>query len=113
MPVHKFRSVYEMPPLERVDGPDLIDRIRTLWNRAFALSAPAFPRGVTRFASIEDANRARFELLLGRMRDASSTARPDAEDGGGAGGTPASSEHLVDSGNASHGGPDGGTSSAG
>jgi hypothetical protein len=113
MPVHRFRSVSDMPGIERVDGPDLIDRIRVLWNRAFALAPPNFPRGVTRFANLDDANRARFDLLVARMRATSSSARPDAEGGGRARGKPAASEQPHTTATEPHGGGDGGSSSAG
>ena len=68
MPVEKFRSVEQMPRLEPADGTDLIERIRTLWNRAFLLSPPTFTRGVTRFASMQHANEAREKLIRERMR---------------------------------------------
>ncbi len=68
MPVQKFRSVEDMPRPERSEGPALVEHIRALWNRAFLLSPPRFPRGVTRFASMELANEARERVVHERMR---------------------------------------------
>lgn len=83
MPVTKFKDVSEMPPLPRVEGPELLERIRVLWNRAFALSPPDFPRGVTRFRTITDANRARFDLVVARLRRNSVPDRPRTQGEGG------------------------------
>jgi hypothetical protein len=47
---------------------ELAGRIRVLWNRAFLLAPPSFPRGVARFRNIEEANAARERATLGRMR---------------------------------------------
>lgn len=68
MPVTKFRSVADMPAPLSDSGKDLIARIRALWNRAFLLSPPDIPRGVQRFSSIEEANRARLARLTSRLR---------------------------------------------
>ena len=83
MPVAKFKNISDMPPTPRVQGPELIERIRALWNRAFALSPPDFSRGVIRFRTITDANRARFDRQIARMRRTASSAPPlmRAEDG--------------------------------
>jgi hypothetical protein len=113
MPVDRFKSVTDMPGLVRFDGPDLIDRIRALWNRAFALSPPDFPRGISRFTCIEDANQARYDHLVARMRRTASHARPHTEDGGRAAGKRAATELTPMKPPASDGGPDGGTSSVG
>ena len=70
MPVTKYRSVADMPRPERITDPaSLIARIRAVWGRAALLAPPpVVPRGVTRFRSIEEANLARTELTMQRMR---------------------------------------------
>jgi hypothetical protein len=68
MPVQKFRRVEDMPRPIRIEGPMLVEHIRALWNRAFLLSPPVFPRGVARFASMDLANEARAHLVHERMR---------------------------------------------
>ena len=68
MPVTKYRSVADMPRPRSGRDESLVLRIRALWNRAFLLSPPAFPRGVRRFRSIEEANAARAEATRDRMR---------------------------------------------
>jgi hypothetical protein len=68
MPVTKYRSVADMPRPRSGRDETLVLRIRTLWNRAFVLSPPAFPRGLRRYRSIEEANAARAEATHERMR---------------------------------------------
>ena len=75
MPVWRFRSVGEMPRPAASGNATLAARIRALWKRARALAPPLIvPRGVTRFRSIEEANEARTNATLRRMR-ASTTPR--------------------------------------
>jgi hypothetical protein len=61
MPVQKFRSVEEMPPVPWCSSLDerCLRRIAKLWSRSFALSAMVYPRGVFKFKSIEEAQQAR------------------------------------------------------
>lgn len=68
MPVHKYRSVSDMPPRRRVGDPDLATRIRAPWARAFLLCAPVPHRGVRRFRTIAEANAERERDTLERMR---------------------------------------------
>lgn len=68
MAVTKYRSVADLPRPARVEGDVLPSRIRALWNRSVLLSPRDFPRGVTRFRSIEEANAARARATLERMR---------------------------------------------
>lgn len=68
MPVSRYRSVADMPAPGR-NQDDLLTRIRTVWNRAFALTPPVPPRGVCRFATMDEANAAREAAVIGRMRD--------------------------------------------
>lgn len=68
MTVSKYRAVDDMPRPGIVSAHALVDRIRALWNRSFLLSPPDFPRGVTRFRSIEQAQAARVQVTLRRMR---------------------------------------------
>ncbi len=69
MPVFKYRSVSEMPRVPAIPvNQNLKARIRAVWNRA-RLVCPIRPvRGVTRFRTIEEANRARERATLERMR---------------------------------------------
>lgn len=113
MPVSRFKSAFDIPRPDRYDGPDLLERIRVLWNRAFALCPPSFTRGVSRFANIEDANRARFDATVERMRRTSSPDRPQAKAEDGTRGKLAASEHSDDLEVEPGGGQDGGQSSAG
>lgn len=75
MPVFKYHSVDEMPGLAKVELPSLAVRIRALWNRSFALSECAPPRGVFRFNGIEDANASRANWTIERMRRIATSAR--------------------------------------
>jgi hypothetical protein len=68
MPVSRYRSVADMPRPEPATSSELAVRIRVLWNRAFLLSRPSFPRGVARFRSVEEANAARERATLERMQ---------------------------------------------
>jgi hypothetical protein len=77
VPVRKFRSVAEMPRVERAEPHELVARIRAAWRRAQLVCPAAPPRGVQRFASIEAANEARMALTLARMRRTSGS--PDSE----------------------------------
>jgi hypothetical protein len=108
MPVSRFNSAFDIPRPDRYDGPDLLQHIRILWNRAFALSSPSFTRGVTRFATIEDANRARFDATVARMRRTSSPDRPQAPAEDGTRGKLAASERQGDPNVEPAGGQDGG-----
>jgi hypothetical protein len=69
MPVSKFRSIEDMPTRVEVTSDQLVVRIRALWARAFALARPLDFRGVTRYASIEQASDARTRATLERMRE--------------------------------------------
>ncbi len=68
MPVYKYRSVEEMPPLPQRSA-DLVARIRAVWNRAALLAPRLLPRGIQRFRNMDEANLARQEATLERMRD--------------------------------------------
>lgn len=80
MSVEKFRSVEHMPRPQCLDDARLLEHIRTLWNRAFTLAPPDFPRGVHRFATIDEANQARFDHRVARMRRTASLATRDESD---------------------------------
>jgi len=61
MPIQKFRSVEDMPPVppcETVDA-DCLRRIARLWARASAWSGMVYPRGVFKFRTIKEAQAAR------------------------------------------------------
>jgi hypothetical protein len=68
MPVAKYRSVADMPRPPRLEAADLALRIRAVWNRAFQICRPELPHGVSRFSTIEDANEARQQRTIDRMR---------------------------------------------
>jgi hypothetical protein len=61
MPVEKFRSLDEARRALEARDPsaDLARRVRALWAWADRLSPRRLPRGVRKFATIEDANRDR------------------------------------------------------
>jgi len=61
MPVKKFRSVEEMPPVDWCETVDeeCFRRIARLWARSSAFSARVYPRGVFKFRSLEEAQEAR------------------------------------------------------
>lgn len=70
MPLARFRSLDEarLALLKRPADARLPDRIRSLWNFAARAVLSQPPRGVMRFASIEDANRARDAWVRCRAR---------------------------------------------
>ena len=70
MSVERYRSVADMPPPRRRDPKDPATwvAIRELWALAEHTLPALYPPGVTRFRSIEEANRAREEATIERMR---------------------------------------------
>ena len=65
MPVQKFRSVEDMPPVppcETLDA-ECLRRIASLWARSSAFSNRVYPRGVFKFRSIEEAQTARERVV--------------------------------------------------
>jgi hypothetical protein len=60
MPVKKYRSVADMPPVPPPETlEELWKRITALWARSWALSPMIYPKGVFKFRSIEEAQAAR------------------------------------------------------
>lgn len=61
MPVHKYRSVEDMPPVPPCETLDeeCLRRIAKLWARSSAFSGMVYPRGVFKFRSLEEAQQAR------------------------------------------------------
>lgn len=60
MPVKKYRSVADMPPVPTPENPEeLWRRITALWARSWVLSPMIYPKGVFKFRSIEEAQAAR------------------------------------------------------
>jgi hypothetical protein len=61
MPVQKFRSIEDMPPVYWCNSgkEECLRRIAKLWARSSAFSARIYPRGVFKFRSIEEAQAAR------------------------------------------------------
>ncbi len=81
MPVYKYRSVEEMPPPPQRPT-DLVARIRAVWNRAALLAPRLLPKGFQRFRNMDEANLARHEATLVRMRATQSRAILDREPSG-------------------------------
>jgi hypothetical protein len=77
VPVHKYRSVADMPRVERAESDQLVARIRAVWRRAQLVCPATPPRGVHRFASIEAANEARTAATLARMHRTSGSSTED------------------------------------
>ena len=55
MPFEKYRDVSEVPdpPLPSSDE-ELVERIRFLWMRTFALARPHFKPGVRKYRNVEE-----------------------------------------------------------
>ncbi len=70
MPIERYKSASDMPPPPPRDpqDPSTWAAIRELWAIAAHTLPPLYPPGVTRFRSIEEAQRAREEATLERMR---------------------------------------------
>ena len=70
MPVVRFTSLDEarLALLKRPADAGLAERIRSLWRFATRAVPSEPPRGVTRFGSIEEANRARDAWIKCRAR---------------------------------------------
>ena len=77
MPLHKYRSVSQMPSPRRVRPEELEDAIRAVWQRAMLLCPPCIKPGLQRFSSIEEANRSRQAEVEQRMK---ATAQPQPPD---------------------------------
>lgn len=69
MPVSRYRDVSEMPPLPRLQGDALVEALDALWERFESVGAPACPRGVQRFRSIEEAQEARLAFTRAHVRE--------------------------------------------
>ena len=64
MPVRKFRSVEDMKPTWRKPGDPMLYRaIASVWELARRTNPRRFPRGVYRYRSIEEMDRARDSSL--------------------------------------------------
>lgn len=65
MPVHKYRSIEDMPDLWVAPGdPSIGRRMRRLWRMASAFAGPlGIPRGVQKFHSLDEMaeDRHRYE----------------------------------------------------
>jgi hypothetical protein len=61
MPVQKFRSIEDMPPVPWCETLDekCLRRIASLWSRFSLLSPRIYPRGVFKFRTLEEAQEAR------------------------------------------------------
>ena len=71
MGVQKYRRVQDMPDVPLVTDPDeRLARMAALWDGAHLVDVDVddTPRGVQKFKSIEEADKARNEALIARMR---------------------------------------------
>jgi len=68
MPVTRYKDVSQMPTPPRIEGEDLAARIRAVWTRAVRLAQLSPRPGVTKFRSLEEAQEARAEETIRRMR---------------------------------------------
>lgn len=70
MPVQRFRDPDAARRALWVDAgdPNLAQRIRKLWARAFILAPAMIPRGIRKFRSAEEANAEREQWTLARIR---------------------------------------------
>lgn len=61
MPIRKFRSVEEMPPIRATDVPvaERLRRLDELRARAALLAPRRYPRGLFKFRSLEEAQESR------------------------------------------------------
>lgn len=61
MPVQKFRSIEEMNKAHPINSsePDSFERFLRLCARYWAIAPKRYPRGVFKFRTIEEAQRAR------------------------------------------------------
>jgi hypothetical protein len=59
MPIYKFRSLQESEDtlFQNPDDPELLSRIRSLWQFSARLFPRKFPPGVYKYRSIEEANK--------------------------------------------------------
>jgi hypothetical protein len=57
-----------MPRPPRLEGKRLIEAIAAVWERAHVRGAPDIPRGVMKFRTIEDAQRARRQRTNATLR---------------------------------------------
>jgi len=68
MPIERYRDASEMPRVPRSPPEELVERIAAAWELAHLRAGPDIPRGVTKFRSISEAQRARAERIQKRLR---------------------------------------------
>lgn len=70
MPIQKFRDVDDARRAlwARSGQPDLVSRIKRLWEFSTRLTPRQIPRGVRQFRSIEEANQERDQWVIRRVR---------------------------------------------
>ena len=69
MPIQRFRSVEDMPPVAPLpSGPERAERLRTLWGGWLRILPPLDLRGVRRYRGIEEAARDREAAAIRRAR---------------------------------------------
>ena len=83
MPIQKFRSIEDMPPVPRCKTLDeeCLRRIAGLWEWSTAFGARIYPRGVFKFRSIEEAQAARERVTrenIDRLRREREASRPSS-----------------------------------
>jgi len=70
MPIQKFRNLDAMRKAlwQSSSGEDLPRRIRRLWARSVAISPRVYPRGVFKYRSLEEAQRAREQMVTDNVQ---------------------------------------------
>ncbi len=68
MGVTKYRSVADMPPVQRASGHDLAQMIRIAWSRSRRLWGAGYTPGVQKFSSIEEMQKDRENEERARIR---------------------------------------------
>ena len=68
MAVERYRDVADMPPPPRTTGPELGQCIREVMMRAVRLAGAGYPPGVHRFATLDDAQEARGQVVRARAQ---------------------------------------------
>ena len=68
MPVERYRDVRDMPRPPRVSGANLVKAIAAAWERAHIRVKPDIPRGVAKYRSLQEAQQARHQRAMKRVR---------------------------------------------
>ena len=66
--VERYRHVADMPRPPRLSGANLLRAMAAAWERAHIRAQPDIPRGVTKFRSLHEAQQARHQREVARIR---------------------------------------------